>query len=509
MLAKVLSFTLVGLEGKKIEVETDISKGLPAYDVVGLPDASVKESRERVRSAVKNAGYLFPANKITVNLAPADLKKEGSGLDLAIAVCILKADGEIKTRTHEDVIFLGELALDGTLRSVRGILPLLISARKAGYTRFVVPAVNKKEASYLPGVEVYAAENLGEVVTFLCGERELAPVAHQEYVTGDTVNPYAADFKYVKGQLAAKRAIEVAVSGGHNILMVGPPGAGKTMLAKCIPTIMPDMPFDEALEVTKIHSVAGQLDAEEGITRCRPFRTPHHTATTVSLTGGTTSSKPGEISLAHGGVLFLDELPEYQRGALEALRQPLEDRVITVARAASTVTYPANFMLVASMNPCPCGNYGSRQQECVCTANQIQRYRAKISGPLLDRIDLQLVVDSVKYEELTEKADGEPSASIKQRVDACRAIQRNRLQKDGIFTNSEMGEKQIKKYCVLSPECEAVMQNAFKTLNLSARARSRILKVARTIADLAGEEDISRIHLLEAIGYRTFDQSAR
>ena len=503
MLSKVTSFTLLGLDGVPIEVETDIHAGIPSYEIVGLPDASVKESKERVRSALKNSGKKFPTQKIIINLAPADIKKEGSYFDLAIAIALLKASDCLQGDAHLEYVFLGELALDGSLRAVNGILPLLISAKNRGYTKFIIPKANAKEASYIEGISVYVAENLNEVVRHLT-ENSLQPLHVERYEVTKNTNQYKFDLSFVKGQIVAKRAIEIAVSGGHNILLVGTPGAGKTMLARCLPTIMPDMTFDEALEVTKIHSIAGLL-GESGIISLRPFRTPHHTASTVSMCGGGSKIKPGEISLAHNGVLFLDEMPEYQRSTLEALRQPLEDGVITVTRSGGTLSYPANFILCASMNPCPCGNFGSVDRECTCTPSSIHKYRAKISGPLLDRIDIQVEVDSVHYDDLISKELVEDSSTVKQRVERTREIQRKRFAKENIRANADIGPRELEKYCQLSSACEDILKKSFESLKLSARARSRIIKVARTIADLAQKENIEESHLLEAISYRSYD----
>ena len=501
MIAKVLAYTLIGLKGVPISVEVDVNNGLPAFEVVGLADTAVKESKERVRTAIKNSGRQVPTRRVTINLAPADVKKEGSSLDLALAVGVLKSSGQLIADT-DGIVFLGELSLDGSLRRINGVLPTLISATEEGYKKFIVPKGNEREASYVEGIEVFAMESLTEVIDHLSGLKPLTAIEKHDYKSKSAKNVYDTDLALVKGQAVAKRALEVAVSGGHNLLFVGAPGTGKTMLAKCIPTIMPDMTFNEALETTKIHSVAGMLKDSDGIVFSRPFRSPHHTATTVSMTGGGNSLRPGEISLAHNGVLFLDEMPEYSRSTLESLRQPLEDCKITVSRASGSVDYPANFIMCGSMNPCPCGNYGSSDRECTCTPAQISKYKAKISGPLLDRIDIQVEVDSVKYAELSDQTQGESSERVRERVNRTRLIQKERFKNDGISTNADMGEKHIKKYCKLTNECEQLLKNAYESLHLSPRARSRIIKVARTIADMNLYDDIRPEHILEAISYR-------
>lgn len=508
MLAKILSYALCGLDGYKVDIEVDINAGIPGCEVVGLPDAAVKESRERVRAAIKNSGLNFPLKRMVINLAPADRKKEGPFFDLAIAIGILAASGQINSNKYKKYSILGELSLDGSVRHISGLLPLLIAGLQENVQQFIIPRENAAEASYIQGIEVYTVDSLKEAADFLNGYIEIDPVPHQHYdaLTDKIDDRYGINFSEVKGQIQAKRALEIAVSGGHNVLMIGPPGAGKTMLAKCIPTIMPKMTFDEALDVTKIHSIAGILDKKEGIIKRRPFRSPHHTATTPSLAGGGSNSRPGEISLAHNGVLFLDEMPEYSRRTLETLRQPLEDGRITVARAAQSIEYPADFMLIASMNPCPCGNYGSKTQNCQCTSTQIHNYISRLSAPLLDRIDLHIEADSITFKELREESEGESSDAIRARVEKARAIQIRRFKDTKIFTNAMMTPGMIKKFCPIDRQSEKLLEEAYKRLSLSARATTRILKVARTIADIEGKENIESDHVAEAVQYRSLDR---
>ena len=505
MLACVKSFALEGLSGYAVSVEVDIGSGLPSVETVGLASTATKESKERVRAAIRNSGYPYPSGRITVNLAPADTKKEGASLDLPIAVGLLVCAEAVSGNLYKDYVMIGELALDGSLRSVNGVMPLLISAMQQGEKKFIVPAANAKEASYIEGIEVQAFATLHETVDFLSGGAH-EPVPVTGYRSRGGTSAYGVDMSDVKGQTAAKRAIEIAVAGGHNILMCGVPGAGKTMLAKCIPTIMPDMSFEEAVEVTKIHSVAGVLDPAVGIVEARPFRTPHHTTTVPALVGGGAKARPGEVSLAHHGVLFLDDMPEYNRRTLETLRQPLEDKKVTVARVMRSVEYPADFMLVASMNPCPCGNYGSRTQVCRCSAAQIHSYMSKLSGPLLDRIDLRIEVDGVEYAELRGEGGGETSAVVKERVEKARAIQRERYRDSATATNAAMTAKELEKYCALDADGERLLAKAFDKMGLTARGATRILKVARTIADLAGSESVLPAHVAEAIRYRGIER---
>lgn len=501
MLATIRSLGVKGIGGYGVSVEVFVSNGLVNFDIVGLPDAAVKEARERVRAAIKSNGFKFPVSRVTVNLAPADTKKAGTVYDLPIMLGILAATGVIR-QPKLDCAFFGELSLNGTLRHVNGALPMAVAAAREGIRELFVPADNAQEASYAEGVTVYPVENVSELIAHLRGEFRIKPIEAPEL---DPTAVKYLDFSDVKGQENVKRAMEIAAAGGHNMLMVGPPGAGKSMMSKRLPGILPDMTREEMLKSTEIYSVAGLTGKNNPIIAARPFRAPHHTVSSTAISGGGTIPRPGEISLAHNGVLFLDELPEFRKDVLEVLRQPLEDGEVTVSRVAGTETFPANFMLVCAMNPCKCGWYGHPSGRCRCSANEVRAYNSRISGPLLDRIDIIVEAPALEYEELKNRAPAESSADIKRRVDAARLIQRKRFEGTDILSNSGMNTKALNTYCVLTPECEQLMHEAFDRMGLTARSYDRILRVARTIADLDGEETIGAMHIAEAIQYRTYD----
>lgn len=507
MLVKVFGAAVQGIDATLITIEVDVNRGTKFF-LVGLPDNAVKESHERLHSAIHYIGYRFPRQQVTINMAPADIKKEGSAYDLPIAIGMLAGSEQIVTNNLSDYVIMGEVSLDGSLQPIRGVLPIAIMAKQQGFKGFILPQANAKEAAVVDGLEVYGMANLSEVIEFLNGQRQVEPLkidAQEEFF--NHLQQYDLDFADVKGQENVKRALEIAAAGGHNIIMVGPPGAGKSMLAKRLPSILPPLTLQEALETTKIHSVAGVLDNKDSLVTVRPFRSPHHTISDIALVGGGTNPQPGEISLAHNGVLFLDELPEYKRSALEVMRQPLEDRKICISRAKNTVEYPASFMLVAAMNPCPCGHYGDPNHACTCTPTMVHKYLSRISGPLLDRIDLQIEILPLPFDKLTQHQPAEHSENIRQRVVRAREIQAQRYKDNPeIYCNAQMTSKMLRQYAQIDDSSMMVLKAAMERFHLSARAYDRILKVARTIADLEESETIKVNHIAEAVGYRNLDR---